>query len=530
MSTRMFAVGAAALATLAILVPEPDARPSSGIDWCNGRKTSYPRGGAVQSVINGDDFEHSTIESMAWLGCYPRLGESERKAVLDYRAKVQKWTGLPAAELRAYLSALVADPGPIQKTCAQLDLGKQAHRGLGRLLECKRDDQVSGRDPFYIEDDASSVIGSLAAVHRCLAGGYDILGGVKKVDDDTSYALCGAEWRLIEREKATIDRELEDLAIAPAARTKVRIAYRQVAETVALTDKHLAPRVKDDPALHAYYYKVPDRAYIAALRVAQEGGEDLEAVRAFEARFSRSSRPQVEGCYADLRGRLMALLRRKKVKTYDKARFEMVGPIGYQISRALEACARVSGQTEMGLAVAEFVAKADSFRGPRTMVYWYLRDALEKMEGDKPTTVQNLDRLRPSVPDPLGRPVTPHADQGAVEAIVKSVKKQGGGVLVQFKTVVNKTEDRECWDTKKVHSVSENGRVVYHKECGPWKKVTERSTEKPAVVRAENAAGLAPGRKVSMYCSQSDKARVCAPFAVTDAKGVKLSAFLGSEI
>ena len=264
--------------------------------------------------------------------------------------------------------------------------------------------------------------------------------------------------------------------------------------------------------------------------MAREGADDLEAVRAFEAKFAQSSRPQIGGCYVELRQRLMALLRRKKVKTYEKARSEMVGPIGYQISRALEACARKDGQADMGLAVAEFVAKADSFRGPRTMVYWFLRDALEKMEGDKPTTVENLGRLRPAYRDPLGRPITPHANQSPVEAVVKSVSKKSGGVLVKFETVVSKDEDRECWDTKKVHSVNADGSVVYYKECGAWKKVTDRSTEDPAFVAAENAAGLAPGRKVSMYCDGSETPRVCAPFVVTDKKGEKLSAFLGSEL
>jgi len=507
------------------------ASGKSGADWCKGQKTPHLQGHVVQWVTNGNDFHHETINALAWVGCSSSRADSQSEAVSTYYSKVKKWSKLPAAELRAYLFALIDERDPIQKTCDKLDLGQQAHRGLGKLLQCKhKDEEVGGRDHYYIEDDATSVIASLAAVHSCLAGGNSRLGGVEKVDDDTSYALCGAEWRLIKREKSAIDRELDELKVAPAARTKVRIAYRQVESTIALTDEHLAPKVKDDPVLQAFYYKVPDKAYVLALRANSEGAEDLKAVRAFEARFAKSSRPQIAGCYVELRQRLMALLGRKKVKTYDKARSEMVGPIGYQISRALEACARKDGQEEMALAVAEFTAKADSFRGPRTMVYWFLRDALEKMEGDKPTTVENLSRLRPAIPNPLGRPVTPVSSQSTVEGVIKSVKKKSGGVLVQFKTVVDKTEDRECWDTKKVHSINDNGTVVYHKKCGPWKKVTERSTEDPAFIAAENAAGLEPGRKVLMYCNGAEKPRVCAPFAVTDKKGAKLSAFLGSKM
>ncbi len=533
MLTRMFSVGALALTILVTLGLEPSASAGgkSAIDWCEGRKTSRPIGSATQSVHNGIDYEHSTINALAWFGCNARLGESDRAAVLSYYGKLRKWSKLPAAELRAYLHALVDERDPIQKTCDRLDVTRQADRGLGRLLQCKRADQAIDRpDPFYIEDETSSVLASLAVVHTCLGDGTRRLSGVKRAEDEASYALCGSEWRLIQREKSAIEAELDELKAPPAARTKVRIAYRQVEATAALTEQYLAPKLADDPALKAFYYTIPDKAYIAAVRVAREGADDLAAVRAFEAKFARSSRPQIAGCYGELRQRLVGLLRNKKVKTLDKARYEVVGPIGYQISRALEACARKDGQEEMGLGIAALVDKADSFRGPRTMVYWFLRDALKKMEGDKPTTVENLERLRPAVPDPLGRPLTPTSSQSAVEAVVKRVTRKSGGVLVQFETVVSKDEDRECWDTKKVHSISEDGRVTYYKECGPWKKVTERSTEAPAMVSAENAAGLAPGRKVSMYCDDGEKPRVCAPFAVTDKKGEKLAAFLGTEI
>jgi hypothetical protein len=59
-------------------------------------------------------------------------------------------------------------------------------------------------------------------VHECLSvgsgGGVD---GVKRVDSETSYALCGAEWRALDR--AAIDRELARLKARRAVRTRVRI-------------------------------------------------------------------------------------------------------------------------------------------------------------------------------------------------------------------------------------------------------------------------------------------------------------------
>jgi hypothetical protein len=84
----------------------------------------------------------------------------------------------------------------------------------------------------------------------------------------------------------------------------------------------------------------------------------------------------------------------------------MVGPIGYQISHAVYACAGKDGQEEMADAIGNLISQADGFRGPRTMVYWFLHDELAKMEkaGDQnaPTTTDQLDRSRFPVPNPLG--------------------------------------------------------------------------------------------------------------------------------
>jgi hypothetical protein len=52
------------------------------------------------------------------------------------------------------------------------------------------------------------------------------------------------------------------------------------------------------------------------------------------------------------------------VKTIDKLRYEMVGPIGYQLARALEACGRKDGQPEIAQFLAVDLAKADDFRYP----------------------------------------------------------------------------------------------------------------------------------------------------------------------
>ena len=510
-----------------------------GVDWCQGRDTGYRPTGLDIAVRNATGFGFHTISALAIHGCWAKIPDDERDEAVKLYDKLKTWSKLPAGEVRDYLSALVADPAPIDKACESLDATTLSGRGLGNLLDCAdSNERAAGIDRFALADDASSALASLAAVHKCLAAGQ-IIDGVKRVEDETSYALCGAEWRALDR--AAVDRELAQLKVHPAVRAHVHIALRQVEGTVAATDAYLAPKVKDDPVLKNFYYDVPDKAFKLAAKVYKENAEDLAAVRTFEAAYAKSSRPQVKGCFAELRARLIGLVKRKKATTFDKLRYEMVGPIGYQISRALEACGRKDGQPELAQFLAKDLEKADDFRGPRTMVYWFLRDALKEMEGEKPTTVETLDRLRPRIPDPLGRPGS-NGNWSSVTAPIKKVTKKGGAVLVEFETVVTKDQDRECWDTKKVRKINADGTVDYERQCGPWKKVTRRDTEAPAIISTENAAGLAPGRLVGMYCTESDvqqyqrkqygtnQPRPCAAYVVASKKTKEVVAFLGAAL
>jgi hypothetical protein len=542
MSRCSFAASAVALATLATLTQACQSGISVGgvagaiggggsFDWCDGRD-SGDQHNLETDIQNAQDFDHDSIKTLAVVGCSANMSDSTQEAAAAYHDKLVKWSKLPAAEVDAYLSARVEDPDPIKKTCEALSLDQQAQRGLGKLLECHRfaeNGSQIDKDPYALEDEASSALASLAAVRQCV-GGSGPLSGVKPAENEVSFALCGSEWRALQRNKASIDRELTQLEVTPAARTMVRLSLRQVEGTMAATEAQLAPKLKDDLALRSFYYDVPDKGYRGALRVAREGAADLAAVRAFEKRFARSSRPQVAGCYLDLRLRLVALFQRKKATTFDKLRHEMVGPVGYQISRALEACARKDGQEDMGLAVAQWINQADAYRGPRTMVYWFLRDALAKMDGDKPTTVEELDRLRVPTPDPLGRIEPPGTTEEGVEALITKVSRAEGGVVVEFKPIIEKVEVADCKETDKIDSINEHGKVVYKEKCGPSWTETERTDIEPAFVRSENAGGLAPGRKVKGYCTGSQKPRVCAPFLVSDAKGDAVFGFLGVDV
>jgi hypothetical protein len=446
--------------------------------------------------------------AIARAGCRASLDGAQRSRILDSYRALRAWSGVPAEDLRSYLAALVGDPDPIAQACRELDPIDEAGRGLARLLHCE------GSGPLPL-DDGSSALGSAAAVEQCLRADREASSPLVRL------ALCGAELRRLDR--AALGRELAARSVSPAAQVEVRIEVRRIETALARIEAGI-PALDRDPGLRRLLHDVPDGALREAALVLHEGAGDLAAVRAYEARFVRG--PNVAGCFAELRPRLIARLRRAGA-TLEEVRKEMAGPVTYQLARALESCARYDGQAEIAALLARELQDMRFFRGPRTLIYWRLRDALDDPAlPDRPFELPALgESAWLSVPMPLG-PLESVGEARSPIAI-KEVARQADGMLVRFETVVEKGEVRECWNRR--------GRNATDRErgatCGRWKAVTRSSTEAPVKVAAENAAGLSPGRPMAMLCDYAQTPRLCAPLAVwKDETRATLVSFLGAEL
>jgi hypothetical protein len=506
----------------------PDLGPSSGgIDWCGGRAIDL-KGRSLTATTAWHDrgFTREKIFTIAYLGCSKRITEEERGEVRAAHAKLASWSQLPAAELRAYLHAVIAtDEGPQPGACRALKARDPGTDGLAKLLGCE------GAGKRVAEDEATSALGSAGVVHECLRADSAITElGELDATHLARYALCGAELRRLDR--AALDRELEAAKVAPAARTEARLALRRIDTVAAGLDRYLAPRIERDPKLAAFYYKVPDRAFSLGEKANREGAEYIAAARDLEARAAKGP-AQVAGCFEPLRALVLSRLKKARVATLDKIRYELRGPVGYQLSRALESCASFDGQRLLAQLVNAQLAGADDYRGPRTMVYWFLRDHLEKLGVDRtalPVPIEELERARVAIPrapvrSAAGAP--PHEFSG----LVKQATEQSGAVRIEFQTLSRKVEQQVCEDTSKVHSIRADGTIVYHKKCGTPKMVTERLTPDPVLVAREHAAAIAPGRAVQMFCEIAGAPRRCVPVAVwKDKNRTALAAALGGPL
>jgi hypothetical protein len=508
----------ASLTALSLLAPAGRASADDGtgerIDWCGDHRLEL--GGqamTTQSAWHARTFTHAKITLIAHHGCSNRATDQERDAVLAAHDDLARWSGLPATELHAYLEALVEpDPDPLERACRKLAPGDQASRGLAKLLGCK------GAGRMVLEDDATSALASAGVAYQCLDGDH----GSPDIDETTlaGYALCGVFARRID--KAAIDRELASLDVSPAARAKVHIGLRQIAAVVTAFDTYLAARTARDGDLGALFYAIPEKAFADAQRLGAAHATDLAAVRAFESQVARSRQPHVAGCYADLRGRLAAHLKQARATTLDKARAEMRRPVTSQIARALASCASLEGRPAMAIALDAALDGVPDLRGPRSMVYAAVHDAIAR-GGGRIVSVEALEQAQvPSPRSPVDR------DEAGLDepitARIKKVAKRSDGLRLEFHPVFTKeTESYACRTTHRVDRIDEYGRVIYHERC-KQRRVTRRTQQPPVTVAADDGAALASGRHVSIYC---DGQGSCVPFAVwKDQKKKALAGFL----
>ncbi|HYU16439.1 MAG TPA: hypothetical protein VEL05_10215 [Candidatus Acidoferrum sp.] len=467
--------------------PGPALAGAVSIDWCAGRSLAR-RIDLTAVAVSPAAFDNARLASIARAGCSDSLSPEQRDEVLESYRALRDWSKLSADEVRDYLSALTEEPGPVERACRDLKPADDTRRGLARLLLCDRSETLP------LEDDTSSALASAAAVYHCFDASRRSAGASSRPPRAT-FALCGAEFRRLDR--SALERELTALAVHPAVRTRVLIGLRQIETVLASLEEELGPRLARDPLLHAFFYETAEDALREAERIRREGAEELAAVRAYEARFGGGLPPRVTGCFAELRPRFIAFLRRAGVTTLAGARREMVKPIGYQLARALESCARYDGQGELAELLAREIQDARYVRGPRTILYWRLRDALEEdmKAGKRPLELRELDDAGRylQVPVPLG-PVRSVVHEEIAPLRILKAAPRAGGVRLEFE-----------------------------------KQVGARTA--PAFIAAENAAGLAPGRPIVIFCDDSKEPRVCAPLAVwQDPNQDGLASFLGAEL
>ena len=491
-----------------------------GIDWCAGHIMKL-HGTDFTSAHGWDDDEVTQrfISQVAWQGCSQSLTEDQRDATIKAYQRIQNWSRMPAARLRAYFTALVATPdvNVFERVCTQHPPRDQTGRALAKLMGC------TGFRDLPLADDDSSPLASLAAVYQCFDANVSNLSL-----DLGRFAACGAEARTLDPD--AIHHQLARIHAGAFIRTRIDIDLRQIGDWMARFNGYLEPKLADDPDLKAFFYTIPDRALARGRRMVRDDKDNLAAVRAFERRVVHKRRPQVTGCFGPLYRRVMARLKGDKLTTLAEVRRSLAGPLESQLAVALATCAARDGHGAMATGLARLLDGVHSFRGPRSVVYWAMVNALARIPGNPPIMRQDLDNYTvPSFPG-LTIDHSVNDETGHVE-IIRAVTPTHGAVRVTFKSYTDKHEEYvHCHQTNRVNRI-QDGHVEYQEACKE-RTVHQRITPPPALVPAEMAGGLATGRPAEMLCAPAGPGQPgCIPLAVwKDKKQKRLVGVLGTAL
>jgi hypothetical protein len=213
----------------------------------------------------------------------------------------------------------------------------------------------------------------------------------------------------------------------------------------------------------------------------------------------------LKGCFAPLQKDAEKLVRSFKEDSYRDLVTRMGrDPIAVRLFSRLALCAGAERIWGAG-AFADLVKHSPGLRGPRSLAYHAVLDAIVEAQKDRPRLLLSpagfwyqgprlVDlyagefRLEDSAPDNVdGKLVR--------KGLVASVNRASDGLQIVFKKQAVSWPEESCRDdVKHPKQIGSNGRIEYWQICHPTgKTLSQDDTPPPMTVAPELAAGVKPG-------------------------------------
>lgn len=251
--------------------------------------------------------------------------------------------------------------------------------------------------------------------------------------------------------------------------------------------------------------KAPKKGYDEWDKVSKQWRAEIERSNAFEAKLGQPSRKVLKGCTAELRGDVGKVIKGYKSKDYKtiigKASTD---PIANLLMSRLAVCSAFEKVTGLPGVLADLVQKGRDLRGPRSMAYYAVVDALAEALKDRPKMIFSLSNFTWRSPslhslysgefDFSGSIPYDPEDTGA-KGVVASAGKVGEGVEIKFKHTSYTYPEANCVDDK-FHplKIESNGTISYAQLCKyTGKTITVNTTPRPIIVAPELATNVKPG-------------------------------------
>jgi len=248
----------------------------------------------------------------------------------------------------------------------------------------------------------------------------------------------------------------------------------------------------------------PKKGFADWEKVSAAWKAELGRSYAFEKKLSNPSRKVLQGCSKELMPDVQKLIKSYKKTDYnDLIKLISSDPIASLLLSRLAICFAAEKVLGGSGAMRDLAQNGRSIRGPRSMVYYAVVDAVTEAVKDRPKLLVNVSNFYFRMPSLVnvyasefsfsgGAPREPETtrDKGAV----KEAKKDGDGLKVVFKTQKYKYPEYNCVDTRKPIRISNDGRIEYEQNCtATGKMLSQDNTPAPVTISPQLATGVKPG-------------------------------------
>ena len=389
-----------------------------------------------------------------------------------------------------------------------------------QLLGCTNENQALWQDPgrlnqggilFYLDGDTQ--VDDLMRLYWLFAYVDSPSGGSPIPSSNASengrilyYAVAQNDFARLDTQ--AIDKTLSAAPYNEYARTVILETLGVLKRRQRAYEKIVDKLAKGDEDYTAILRTAPRKALAEWDKLAAQWKPEIERSNAFEKLLSQPSRKTLKGCAPQLTKDAEKVVKSLKITAYkdlvDKVAADPVANLLFSRLALCDAADKVYGASG---ALNDLVSHGRSLRGPRSLTYYAIVDAIAEARKDRPRLMFDLNGFLLSGGaigtdtnfDARDFDLTGHApsewEKSDNKGVVASTKKLDDGIQVVFKTVKLKWPNYDCVDD--VHHplrINSDGRIEYFQHCKATGTVTvQDATPHPIVIHPLLDAGVKPG-------------------------------------
>lgn len=455
-------------------------------------------------------------------------GQSAEDASKSFAARIREETW--KAERQAYCESIELN--------GEITGGDRAFALMQRqVLGCENDNQPlwqvnrSPANVAYYLDPNTDPPSELIRV------GY-MIGATSDFDDEkpdvVSYAAAQRDFAALD--VAKLDAEMsKDAAFNSYARTVLNETVSTLKQRQRLFEPAIEKLCKD-PDYADVLRKAPARGWERWEKTTSQWKPELARSNAFEKKMFGASLKVLKGCTAELRPDVQKLIKSYKLKDYRELRARIASdPLAMILMNRLSVCTAFEKVQGLSGVLKDLVQGGREFRGPRSMAFFEMQDAITEVKKDRLKFPLNMTAYgyNQAPVEPMSGDFSTTGgigydiERAGPRGVVGSVTKGKDGVEVKFKHSSITYPEQTCRnDTSHPFKISADGTILYYQLCKyTGKMLTEDTTPSPITVSAQLAETVKPGVFV-----QADDAMHVIHFTKKSAKEKNIESFYGFDL